>query len=329
MTHRLVALLITLALGLLVVSLVVAAQPSAHVPRIGLLSVLSPAIGESKADSFRQGLRELGYIEGQNILLESRWAEGHRERLAELAADLVRLKVAVIVTESTQSALAAKQATDTIPIVMTTSGNPVAEGLVASLARPGGLVTGLTMFTPELSGTRLRLLKEVAPQAVLVVVLVNAANPAHVDPLEETKAAAQALGLQLQSVEVRAPSDLDRAFEAMASTRPSALITLADGMLLDNRARLVAFAAKSRLPAIFPDRDFAEAGGLMTYGPNLAANFRRAAAFVDKILKGAKPADLPVERPMTFELVINLKTAKALGLTIPPSLLFQADEVIR
>jgi putative tryptophan/tyrosine transport system substrate-binding protein len=329
MTRRIVGFFVTLALGLLVVSLAGAAQPSAPVPRIGLLSVLSPAIGESKAESFRQGLRELGYLEGQNILLESRWAEGHRERLADLAADLVRMKVGVIVTESTVSALAAKQATDTIPIVMTTSGNPVADGLVASLARPGGLVTGLTMFTPELSGTRLQLLKEVAPQTLLVAVLWNAANPAHAGPLEETKTAAQALGLQLQSVEVHAPSDLDRAFEAMASTRPSALITLADGMLLDNRARIVAFAAQSRLPAIFPDRDFAEVGGLMTYGPNLAANFRRAAAFVDKILKGAKPADLPVERPMTFELVINLKTAKALGLTIPPTLLFQADEVIQ
>jgi putative tryptophan/tyrosine transport system substrate-binding protein len=329
MMRRTVGFFVTLALSLLVMSLAVAAQPSAHVPRIGLLSVLSPTIGESKADSFRQGLRELGYIEGQNILLESRWAEGHRERLAELAADLVRLKVAVIVTESTQSALAAKQATDTIPIVMTTSGNPVVDGLVASLARPGGTVTGLTMFTPELSSTRLRLLKEAAPQTLLVAVLWNAANPGLAGPLEETKAAAQALGLQLQSVEVRTPSDFAMAFEAMASTRPSALITLADGMFLDNRARIVAFAAKSRLPAIFPDRDFAEAGGLMTYGPNLAANFRRAAAFVDKILKGTKPADLPVERPMTFELVINLKTAKALGLTIPPTLLFQADEVIQ
>jgi putative tryptophan/tyrosine transport system substrate-binding protein len=242
---------------------------------------------------------------------------------------LVRLGVAVIVTESTVSALAAKQATDTIPIVMATSGNPMAEGLVASFARPGGTVTGLTMFTPELSATRLRLLTELVPQTHLVAVLVNAANPAHVDPWEETKAMAHELGLQLQAVEVRTPSDFDRAFEAMARTRPGALITLPDGMLLDNRARIVAFAAQSRLPAIFPDRDFAEAGGLMTYGPNLAANFRRAAAFVDKILKGAKPADLPVERPMTFELVINLKTAKALGLTISPTLLFQATEVIQ
>ena len=329
MRRHAVGLLATLTLGLLVVSLAVEAQPSAKVPRIGLLSIVSPALGESKAESFRQGLRDLGYIEGKNILLESRWAEGHRERLADLAADLVRMEVAVIVTESTPAALAAKQATETIPIVMTTSSDPVAAGLVASLARPGGIVTGLTMFTVGLSGKRLQLLKEAAPQTTLVAVLWNAANPAHAGLLEETRAAAQSLGLQLQPVEVRSPADLDTAFEAMASTRPSALITLADGMLLDNRTRLVAFAAKSRLPAIFPDRDFAEAGGLMTYGPNLAANFRRAAYYVDRILKGAKPAELPVERPMKFELVINLKTAEALGLTLPPLVLFQADEVIK
>jgi ABC-type uncharacterized transport system substrate-binding protein len=329
MTCRLVAVVITLVLGPLVVSLAGAAPPSAPIPRIGLLSVLSPALGEAKAESFRQGLRELGYVEGQNMLLEFRWAAGRRERLAEFAADLVRLGVAVIVTESTVSALAAKQATATIPIVMATSGNPIAEGLVASFARPGGTVTGLTMFTPELSATRLRLLTELVPQTRLVAVLINAANPAHVDPWEETKSMAHELGLQLQAVEVHALSDFDRAFEAIAHTRPGAFITLPDGMLLDNRARIVAFAAERRLPAIFPDRDFAEAGGLMTYGPNLAANFRRAAAYVDKILKGTKPADLPVERPMKFELVINLKTAEALGLTIPPSLLFQATDVIR
>jgi ABC-type uncharacterized transport system substrate-binding protein len=326
MTRRTIGLLVTLALGPLVVSL---AQTAAPVPRIGLLSLFSPDIGESMAESFRQGLRDLGYIEGQNIRIESRWAEGHHERLAELAADLVRLEVAVMVTESTPAALAAKQATQTIPIVTAAIGNPVAAGLVASLARPGGNVTGVTTFTSELSGKRLELLKEAAPQTTLVAVLWNAANPAHTRHLEEIKAAAQSLGLHLEAVAVRTPSDFDMAFEAMASTRPSAFITLADGMLFDNRTHIVAFAAKSRLPAIFPDREFAEAGGLMTYGPNLAANFRRAAAFVDKIFKGAKPADLPVEQPATFELVINLKTAQALGLTIPPTLLFQATEVLR
>jgi putative ABC transport system substrate-binding protein len=312
-----------------VVLLAVEAQPSAPVPRVGLLCLFSPAIGESKAESFRQGLRDVGYIEGKNILIESRWAEGHRERLAELAADLVRLEVAVMVTESTPAALAAKQATQTIPIVTAAVGDPVAAGLVASLARPGGNVTGVTTFTSELSGKRLELLKEAAPQTTLVAVLWNAVNPSNMGYLEDTKAAAQALGLPLQAVAVRTPSDFDRAFEAMASTRPSALITLPDGMLVDNRAPIVAFAAKNQLPAIFPDREFAEAGGLMTYGPNLAANFRRAAAFVDKILKGAKPADLPVEQPMKFELIINLKTAKALGMTIPPSLLLLADEVLQ
>jgi putative tryptophan/tyrosine transport system substrate-binding protein len=329
MTRRTLGLLVSLALGFLVVSPAVSAQPSVPVPRIGLLSLFSPALGEPMAESFRQGLRELGYMEGQNMLLESRWAEGHRERLAELAADLVRLEVSVIVTESTPAALAAKQATQTIPIVTAAVGDPVAVGLVASLARPGGNVTGLTFQAPELSGKRLELLKEAAPQTTLVAVLWNAANPAHVHNLEGVKAAAQALGLQLQTVAVRTPSDFDRAFEAMVSMRPSALITLADGMLWDNRTPIVAFAAKSRLPAIFPDREFAEAGGLMTYGQNLAANFRRAAAFVDRILKGAKPADLPVEQPMTFEFVINLQTAQTLGLTIPPTLLFQATELIR
>jgi putative tryptophan/tyrosine transport system substrate-binding protein len=324
-----VGLFVTLTLGLLMVPPAVEAQPAAPVPRIGLLCLFSPAIGESMAESFRQGLRDVGYIGGQNIRIESRWAAGHHERLAALAADLVRLEVAVIVTESTPAALAAKQATQTIPIVTAAVGNPVAAGLVASLARPGGNVTGVTTFASELSGKRLELLKEAAPQTTLVAVLWNAANPAHKRHLEEIQAAAQALGLQLQAVAMHTPSDVDRPFEAMASTRPSAFITLPDGMLFDNRTHIVAFAAQSQLPAIFPDREFAEAGGLMTYGPNLAANFRRAAAFVDKILKGAKPADLPVEQPTAFELVIDLKTAQVLGLTIPPALLFQATEVMR
>jgi putative tryptophan/tyrosine transport system substrate-binding protein len=329
MRHHAVGLLVALTLGLLLVPRAVEAQPSAHVPRIGLLCLFSSATGQSKIESFRQGLRDLGYIEGKNILIEFRWAEGHRERLAELAADLVRLDVAVIVTESPPAALAAQQATHTIPIVTAAIGDPVALGLVASLARPGGNVTGLTFQAPALSGKRLELLKALAPQALLVAVLWNGTNPAHASYLGETEAAARALGLQLQAVEVRSPADLDRAFAAIARTRPSALITLADGMLLDNRTRLVAFAAQSRLPAIFPDREFAEAGGLMTYGPSLAANFRRAAYYVDRILKGAKPTDLPVEQPMTLELVLNLKTAQALDLTLPPSILFQADEVIK
>jgi putative ABC transport system substrate-binding protein len=321
--------MVTLTLALLLAPLTSEAQPSAHVPRIGLLCLFSSATGQSKTESFRQGLRDLGYIEGKNILIEFRWAEGHRERLAELAADLVRLDVAVIVTESPPAALAAQQATHTIPIVTAAIGDPVALGLVASLARPGGNVTGLTFQAPALSGKRLELLKELAPQATRVAVIWNGTNPAHASYLGETEAAARALGLQLQAVEMRSPADLDRAFEAIVRARPSVLITLADGMLLDNRTRVVEFAAQSQLPAIFPDREFTDAGGLMTYGPNLAANFRRAAYYVDRILKGAQPTDLPVEQPMKLELIINLKTAQALGITIPPVLLFQADEVIR
>jgi putative ABC transport system substrate-binding protein len=329
MWYSAVGFLVTLTLSLLAAPLAVEAQPSAQVPRIGLLSIFAPAVGQSKAEIFRAGLQELGYMEGKNILIETRWAEGHRERFAELAADLVRMPVAVLVTDTTPVTLAAMQATHTIPIVMITSGDPVEAGLVASLARPGGNVTGLGFQTPALSGKRLELLKEAAPQTTLVAVLWNAVNPSHVSFLRETEAAARALGLQLHAIEVRSPADLDRAFAAIASVRPSALITLADGMLVDNRTRIVAFAAQRRLPAVFPDRDFAEAGGLMTYGPNLAANFRRVAYYVDRILKGAQPADLPVEQPMKLDLVINLKTAQALGITIPPTILFQADEVIR
>jgi putative ABC transport system substrate-binding protein len=329
MKYSAVGCIVTLTLSLLAALLAVDAQPSAHVPRIGLLSIFAPAVGQSKAENFREGLRDVGYIEGKNILIETRWAEGHRERFAELAADLVRMPVAVLVTDTTPVTMAAMQATQTIPIVMITSGDPVEAGLVASLARPGGNVTGLMFQAPALSGKRLELLKEAAPQTTLVAVLWNAVNPSHVSFLRETEAAARALGLQLHAVEVHSPADLDRAFAAIASVRPSALITLADGMLVDNRTRIVAFAAQHRLPAVFPDRDFADAGGLMTYGPNLTANFRRAAYYVDRILKGAQPADLPVEQPMKLDLVINLKTAHALGLTIPPTLLFQANEVIR
>ena len=325
MQYSAVVGIVTLTLGLLAAPLAVKAQPSAHVPRIGLLSIFAPAVGQSKAESFREGLREVGYLEGKNILIETRWAEGHRERFAELAADLVRMQVAVLVTDTTPVTLAAMQATQTIPIVMITSGDPVEAGLVASLARPGGNVTGLTFQAPALSGKRLELLKEAAPQTTLVAVLWNAVNPSHVSFLRETEAARRSPAARRRG----AQPGRSRPGVCGHSAPPSALITLADGMLVDNRTRIVAFAAQHRLPAVFPDRDFAEAGGLMTYGPNLAANFRRAAYYVDRILKGAQPADLPVEQPMKLDLVLNLKTAQALGLTIPPMLLFQADEVIR
>jgi putative ABC transport system substrate-binding protein len=300
---------------------------SAKVARIGVLT-LSVASSTPIFDAFRQGLREHGYVEGQNIALEFRFAQGRPEKLPAMAAELVQMKVEVIVTESVLAAREAKQATGAIPIVTAIHGDPVGAGLVASLTRPGGNVTGLSLLAPELSGKRLEFLKEVTPKATQVAAIWNAANSAAARYLTETRAAARSLGVQLQSVEVRQPSDLDAAFEAVAGARPSALITLPDGMLLANKTRIIEFAAKTRLPAVFPDQEFAEAGGLMAYGPSLAWNFRRAAAYVDKLLKGAKPTDLPIEQPTKFELVINLKTAKALGLTIPPSLLGRADQVI-
>ena len=318
----------TVTAGLLVVPLAAEAQQAQRVPKIGVLT-MSVASSMAAFEGFRQGLRDHGYVEGQNIVLELRFAQGRPERLAAMATELVQMKVDIIVTESTLAAQAAKHASETIPIVMAVTGDPVGAGLVASLARPGGSVTGLSVLAHELSGKRLQLLKEVTPKATRVAVIWNAAYPSAAGYLAETRAAARSMGLELQSFEVRSPSDLDVAFEAVAAARPNALITLPDGMLLANRARIVELTTKSRLPALFPDREFAEAGGLLAYGPSLAANFRGAATYVDKILKGAAPGDLPIEQPSRFELVINLKTAKALGLTIPQSLLLRADEVIQ
>ena len=316
-----------LAVALLAAPLGAGAQ-TAKLPRIGILT-LAVASSTPVFEGFRQGLRDLGWVEGRNIALEYRFAQGRPAGLPALAAELVRLKVDVIVIEGGQAALAAKHATQTIPIVMAVIDDPVKAGLVASLARPGGNVTGLTLFASELSGKRLQLLKEVVPRSTLVAVIRNVTHPNAADLWGETEAAARSLDLRLQSVEVRSPADLGGAFKAVTSARPSAFITLADGMLFYNRTRIVEFAAQSQLPAIYPDREFAKAGGLMAYGPSLASNFRRAATYVDKILKGAKPADLPVEQPTKFELVINAKTAKALGLTIPLAVLARADEVIQ
>ena len=314
--------------GLVVAPFGAQAQQAQRVPRIGILT-LSVAPSMAAFDGFRQGLREHGYVEGQNIVLELRFAQGKPEMLRALAVELVRMQVDIIVTESNLAAQAAKDASATIPIVMAVTGDPVGAGLVESLARPGGRITGLSVLASELSGKRLQLLKEVTPKAMRVAVIWNAAYPAAAGYLAETRAAARSIGLDLQSFEVRNPSDLDVAFDGVRAGQPSALITLADGMLLANRTRIVEFAAKSRLPAVFPDREFAEAGGLMAYGPSLAANFRSAVTYVDKILKGAKPGDLPVQQPTEFELVINLKTAKALGITISQSLLLRANEVIQ
>ena len=313
--------------GVLATPEVTEAQPPPKVYRIGVLT-LTYAPSTPPIEAFRQGLREHGYVEAQNIALEFRFAEGTSTRLPALAAELVRLKVDVIVTQSNAATLAAKNATQTIPIVMAFAGDPVTAGMVGSLARPGANVTGLSLLTLELSGKRLQLLKEVAPKTTLVVVFWNPTNPSHVHFLRETEAAAQSLGLRLKTIEVRSPSELDVAFKAVTNARPSALISLGDGMLTANAVRIVEFATKSRLPGVFANRVFPEAGALMSYGASPAANFRQAAAFVDKILKGAKPANLPVEQPTKFELVINLRTAKAIGLTIPPSLLQRADQII-
>ena len=328
-TYMLVQALAALACGLLAAPLAAGAQQPAKVPRIGFLGSGSPATYGALVDAFRQGLRELGYVEGQNVVMDLRWAEGRFERLPALAEELVRLKVDVILTHGTPGPLAAKQATTTIPIVVAVAADPVGNGLVASLARPGGNITGLSLLAPELGGKRLQLLKEVVPAVSRVAILWNAANPAPALVVKETEVAARSLGVRLQSLEVRGPDDYARAFQAAISGRAGALIAVEDPLVLTHQARIVEFAAKRRLPAMYPNREYVDAGGLMSYGANLRDLFRRAATYVDKILKGAKPADLPVEQPTTFDLFVNLKTAKALRLTIPRSVLIRADRVIQ
>ncbi len=321
--------IITLALGLLAAPPATAAQQPAKVSRIGFLQPGSASVNRHFADAFRQGLHDFGYVEGQNIAIEYRWADGRAERLPELAAELVRLKVDVLVVSSTPGGLAAKKATQTIPVVMVAVGDPVGTGLVASLGRPGGNLTGLSDITVDMSAKRLELVKEVVPTASRVAVLWNPTHLTNPLQLRETQAAAQALGVTVQSLAVQGADEFERAFAAMMRERAGALVVLADPLTVFHRSRLANLAAKHRLPAIYPFREQAEAGGLMSYGPHLPDLWRRAAIFVDKILKGAKPADLPVEQPTRFELVINRKTAKALGLTVPPSILIRADQVIQ
>jgi ABC-type uncharacterized transport system substrate-binding protein len=304
------------------------AQQAAKVPRVGFLSPLSLAT-DTRLESFLQGLRELGYVDGQTIAIKFRFGDGKPERLSGLAAELVRLKVDVIVATAQASTEAARRATGTIPIVFAVVGDPVAVGLVASLARPGGNVTGLASVAPDVVGKQLELLKEVAPGLSRVAFLQNPNNPGHPVVLRQAEAAARTLGLQLHAVQARTPAEIDAAFAAMRSQRSGGVLVGRDALVLQQRAQIAALAAKSRLPAVYGFRENAEAGGLMAYGANVSAMYRRAATYVDKILKGAKPADLPVEQPTKFELVINLKTAKALGLTIPQSVLGRADEVIR
>jgi putative ABC transport system substrate-binding protein len=313
------------SLGLLLASPAGEAQPVGKVPRIGVMYAGSAP--NPYADALRRHLAELGWVEGQNLLIEDRYAEGRPERYPTLIAELIRLKVDVLVAGGgTAGAQAAKRATATIPIVMPVMGDPVAAGLVSSLARPGGNVTGLSMLNTELNAKRVELLREVLPRVERVAVLRDPATPpADVDA---THAAARSLGLRLQLLNVGRPEEFPGAFQAARKADADALIVLASGFFNTQRRRLIDLAAQNRLIAVWEHRDFADAGGLMSYGPNLVDMNRRAAKYIDKILKGAKPADLPIEQPTKFELVINLKTAKALGLTIPPSVLARADEII-
>jgi putative tryptophan/tyrosine transport system substrate-binding protein len=309
------------------------AQQARKTHTIGLLSPAIPpspdAINNSGVGGpFSNGLRELGWIEGQNITIERRYAENRLERLPELASELVRLNVELIVALGTLGPLAAKRATSTIPIVMTAAGDPLASGLVASLGRPGGNVTGLSLMVPDIAGKRLELLKEILPQLNRVAVLWNAANPYPAIVFKETQAVGRGLGIEVQSLEVRSPDDFDGAFEDARRHHPDALIEVEDPLTNSFYKRIIEFAAAERLPSLHGTGQEVEAGGLISYGASIPDLFRRAAGYVDKILKGAKPADLPVEQPTKFELVINLKTAKALGLTVPPTLLARADEVI-
>jgi putative tryptophan/tyrosine transport system substrate-binding protein len=325
MTRRIVGFFVTLAFTLLVAPLAAAAQPAGKVWRIGYLVAGSGRIPEA----FRQGLRDLGYVEGQNLAIEYRHADGTFDHLPDLAAKLVRLPVDVIVTGGENAARVAQQATHTIPIVIVAGVDPVGVGLVASLARPEGNITGLSSLGPELGGKRLELLKEAVPTASRVAVLFNPANISAVHQWREMEGAARSLGVQLHAMEMRQGDELERAFDTATSEGAGALIIFRDFFIETHRTRILHLAAKSRLPVMSGLRDFVDAGGLMSYGPRLADIHRRAAGYVHQLLKGAKPADLPVEQPTTFEFVINLKTAEALGLTIPSTLLFQATDVIR
>jgi len=317
-----------LALVILTAPLIAEAQQPKHVPRIGLLITNSRAAESTSIEAFHRGLQALGYVEGQNIMMEYRFADGNLEQLPQFAAELVQLNVAVIVTTGTPPTRAAQQATKTIPIVMTVVGDPLGGGFVASLAQPGENITGLTQMTPQLNGKRRELLKEAFPEIARVAVFVDTTVTA--EAFQETQRAAEALGLPLQSLEVRGPNpDVDGAFSTATRQRADALLIPPGPVLNLHRKRAVDLAAQSRLPAMYFYRAFVEDGGLMSYGPSLPDLFRRAATYGDKILQGTKPADLPVEQPMKFELVINLKTAKALGITLSPTLLFQADEVIQ
>ena len=329
MSRRVFVLICLLTAALLSTVSFAEAQQAKKLPRIGLLGALSPSISLARYEAFRQGLRDLGYVEGKNIVIEYRFAEGKLDRLSELAAELVRLKVEVIVAGGSRPTRAAKEATVTIPIVMAQDTDPVGLGFVASLARPGGNITGLSSLTGELSGKRLELLKETIPKLSRVAILGSSIQPGNAQALRETELAAGAFGVKLQYLDVLDPKDIETAFRAASKGRAEAVLTLGAAVLNSQRKQIVDLAVKSRLPGIYGTPEYVEDGGLMTYGVSIIDLWRRAATYVDKILKGTKPADLPVEQPMKFELVINLKTAKQIGLTIPPNVLARADWVIR
>jgi len=305
------------------------AQQPVRVPRIGFLSAVPFSTMSVRVEALRQGLRELGYVEGQNIVIEYRFAEGKLDQVSDNAAELVRLKVDAMVTAGATDTRAAKRATSTIPIVMAFDSDPVGSGYVASLARPGGNITGLSSLSPEITGKQLELLKDIVPRLSRVAVLWTSIEPGNALALKETEGAARALGLKLQYVEVRSSDDLESAFKTATRERSQALVVLRNPVFGPHRTQLMELLAKSRLPVMFPRRDYVESGGLMSYGASDTDLFRRAAMYVDKILKGAKPADLPVEQPTKFEFIINLKAAKQIGLTIPPNVLARADKVIK
>ena len=304
------------------------AQTPQKMARIGWLSAGSRTASPHLVEAFLQGLRELGYVEGQTFAMEYRWAEGQQERLPELAVELVELKLDVLVATTSAAVQAAMNATRTISIVMAGGGDPVGLGLVASLARPGGNVTGPSMMNTEVIGKRMQMLKEIVPGLTRVAVLENSVNPIHALFMRETEPTARMLGLELQPIEVHGPEDFEAAFAAATRGKAGALIAFDDALTLYYRSRIVALAAASRLPAMYGYREFPDEGGLMSYGANLPSHFRHAAKYVDKVLKGTKPADLPVEQPTKVELVINAKTARVLGLVLSPTFLAQADEVI-
>jgi putative ABC transport system substrate-binding protein len=304
------------------------ARAQGRIPRVGFMGNSTAALEVNLVDSFREGLRELGYEEGRNIAIEYRWADGRYERFAALVAELIAAKVDVIVTAGTPAALAVKKATSTVPLVMVAVGDPVGTGLVPSLARPDGNLTGLSSVAPDLEGKRLELLREIVPSVSRIAVFINSVNPFHATSMRQAQSAGKTLGVKVQQYDIRKSEDLDGAFAAIRKERPDALLILADRVFLHNRERIVDFTEEQRLPNVSAYKEVVEAGGLMSYGPSYEDMHKRAAIYVNKILKGAKPGNLPIEQPTKFTLVVNLKAAKALGISMPPAVLSRADDVI-